>query len=174
MSERLNTTDIARRINMNKSALVRYLALPENRAVFGAAQRPPTYPIEHIPMFEKLKVLHESGAITPQTFAGTWAMLSNISISEMPKLENRKGVLIPSAGDGAATLERIDDKMGQLVALATVAAQERLLTTLEASAYLSCAPERVSRYVRPVAGRRGKYWLSEVQAYLRELKAKNG
>jgi hypothetical protein len=150
MGERLTPTEIARRIGMNKSALVRYLTIPENRVLFGAAQKPPTYPIEKLPMFEGLRVLHEQGAVTPQTFAGSWKMV-NPSDETRPILSMSLGAELGRAGpdgDGA-----YDDK---------------LLTAAEAAVYLACDPGEVSQFVP------AKYALSDIHAYIRALRAKAG
>lgn len=68
----LSLAEIVRRTGMDRSALNRYLAEPENRALLGGADTHPQYSLSCLPRFERLASQHQLGAITPKTLAAWW------------------------------------------------------------------------------------------------------
>ena len=169
---RLNPTDIARATGMSKPALDRFLAHDENRALFGGHGKPPTYPVENLPMFVRLHDLHAAGKVTPRTLAANFSPVLPLRIedSEITNIGIRNPALtaIPLFSESLQTtlLEEIRDAIRT-----QFGSIDKLLTPAQASVYLACSPGSVSRYVKPV--RRGKYRLSDIQAYIRGLGGKD-
>jgi hypothetical protein len=163
-TERLTLLMIADATGMHMSALKRYLSIPANRALFRPEGTPPTYPAEMLPIFQRLHEMHQSNAVTPKTLAGMEALLF------MQAHNPESGLQIRPPSSGAILSPNSDP---QIIALLSqirdaLVLPDKLLTPKHVSEYLACAPGSVSRYIRPV--RRGKYLLSDVQAYLRSLK----
>lgn len=144
--DRLTVIDIARSTGMSQPALYRYLAIKENRVLFGGEGQPATYPAESIRLFERLALLHTEGAVTQQTLAKTWKILTH-----------EEGPPAVSPVRDAPSPSRPPEPL-----LAEVR-EDVLLTEAEAAARLACAPERVARYVE----RARLYWQSEVDDAIR-------
>lgn len=177
--ERISAAEIARITHIHPSALKRYLAVPANREFFGVADDPPTYPVQNIPMFRRLKDLHDAGKVTPKSLPALASVLFGPDAPQFaptpgPALGTQIGLrsLVPSAQvPSAITPDQLEALMTRAYVAALVqtgnVTPPALLTPQQAAKRLSCSPGSVSRYVRPV--RRGKYRASDVDAYINSL-----
>jgi hypothetical protein len=190
--ERLNASEIARITHFHPSALKRYLGVEAVRQFMGVADNPPTYPLESLPMFRQLKDLHDAGKISPSRFDAlkdilfaSSSVLGRSSDSDHAasspltgqQISSQIGLrtLVPSAQVPSlpATPAEFQEMLTQSVLSAlrqhhAETAPAAILSVQQAAVLLSCSPGSVSRHVRPIPGKRGKYSAAAVQAKIRE------
>ena len=166
-ADRLTVAEIARNIDMSKPALVRYLAILENRVAFHADGQPPTYPAESLPLFVRLAEFHAAGAVTPKTMAAQLSRIVPDSEFRIPQSESNQSLLLSlPESQSIFLLTQIRD----ILLLSSY--NYDLLTLAEAAAYLKCAPGSVSRRVKPFS--RGIYRMSDIQAFIRTGRRRGG
>ena len=177
--DRISAAEIARVTHVHPSVLKRYLAVPANREFFGVADDPPTYPATNLPLFRRLKDLHDEGKVAPKTLP---ALASVLFGPDAPQIEPQPGSvartqiglrsLVPSAQvQNSLPPEQLEALMTRafVAALRETGNVPRLdlLTPQQAAERLSCAPGSVYRYVRPA--KRGKYRSTDIDAYINSL-----
>jgi len=174
---RLTMMDIVRATGMNRSALIRYLQIPENRRLLGAEGDPPTYPEENINIFHRLHLLHEAGTVKPLTLAGTFDVLFRDDQSLPVRFPNTEpdtlaqgthieAQFLPDTPEGITLLR-------EMVELLRLTSRDELLTTQQAATVLKCHPSNIRRTTGLTPARKGRpnlYLMSEIQAYLRSLR----
>ena len=168
MSDGLTVVQIVQMTGIGIDTLNRYLKHDSVREYMGAFGKPPRYPESSLPLFHTLKGLHERKAIKPDTLPNMLPALSTLlptvtlTDASMRNVHSAQNALVPSTQveDGVSLLREIRDAM-----LAN--AGDKLLTPAQSAEYLSCSAGSVSRYV--TSARRGKYRLSDIQAYIRSL-----
>lgn len=185
--DRLSLLAISKEIEMDLSALKRYLSTPAVRDFLGSEGAPPTYPQSSLRLFQRLKQLHDEGAIKPSTLSGILGILNSDSDPTAGVRNSDSGqgsgirnpvsaqkTLVPLAQVGidnaqaealvqfvAATIQRgIEDGIRN----ALPPPSDEALTREKAAALLGCHPSSVSRYVVPT--RRGRYSAIMVQRVL--------
>lgn len=181
----LSLAEIVRRTGIDRSALNRYLALPENRDLLRGADTHPNYPIHSIPLFLRLAEQHEAGKVTPKTLAAWWEAEEAAAPSMTMRTVDRNSVNGQSAHNGGQSLnngealtvtpaamehgaERLAEALVNAVQRAgLVVGADRLLSGEEAAALLNCKPRGVAYRVRPVGA--ATYRLSDIQIYIRSL-----
>jgi hypothetical protein len=192
LQDRISASEIARVTHFHPSAMKRYLAVEAVRNFMGAEGQPPTYPAESLPLFRSLKDLHDAGKIAPSTFDALKDILftSSTSPDRRPNSDQNPGspqsglpigpltglrTLVPSAqvpaGPDAAAEFQAAVQRGVLEGMRQFHAEtagNAVLSVQEAAVLLACRPEQVSRHIKSIPGRRGKYHASAVQAKIRE------
>lgn len=179
---RLTLLEIADKTGMHISTLGRYMRVPIVREIMGADGKPPTYPEDSLSLFHRLNDLHQAKVVTPQTIAGTAAVLLR---DETPQIQNSisdSQALVPNAQVPVGlSPEQFSDLLEGAVfrAVASALREERLqhaapppdqaLTRQQAAALLGCSPGSVRRYVEPL--RRGRYSALMVQRVLAAQRA---
>ena len=174
-SEMLTVTDIIRALGKDteaegkktRSVISRYLEDEETRALLGASGPVrPAYPKESIPVFQALLRANASGEVTPKTLARHFSPNHSASTPILANLS-----ILGNSGNALEAMQQ--NEMVQVMQEFISAVkdivpvpEDRVLTRLDAADLLACAPRSVSRFVQPLARRRGVFRRSDCLRYI--------
>jgi hypothetical protein len=196
--QRLNASEVQRITHFEPSALKRFLLVRSCREMMGVEEGdPPTYPADRIPLFRYLEQLRLDGKISAGKFdtlkdvffspeiiasllpspdhssdgGGTAGTAGEIARSSQFKLRALvPSAQVPTSTDASAEFAALMHQsfLSALREHHAETAGNAVLSVQEAAVLLVCRPEQVSRHIKPIPGRRGRYHASAVQAKIRE------